>query len=126
MAGQVKPIPEGYHTVTPYLVVHDAAKAIDFYKRAFGAKVKVQMDGPPGKIGHAELQIGDSVLMLADEMPEYNCKSPAGLGGSPVSFYVYVENVDSAWKRATDAGRYAYGPFTPEMSVPTAGSTRLK
>ena len=100
----VRAIPEGYHTVTPNLVVRDAAKAIDFYKKAFGAEEIMRMPGPGGKIMHAELRIGNSRVMLNDEMPEHGCKAPGTLGGSPVGFYVYVENVDAAWKRATDAG----------------------
>src|ERR1700694_1276472 len=103
MPGKAKPIPEGYHAVTPYLSVHDAAKAIDFYKRAFGAQEIMRMDGPPGKIGHAEIQIGDSRIMLADEMPGSN-RSPKSLGGSPVSIFLYVENVDSVFNQAVSGG----------------------
>src|SRR5436190_18356952 len=96
----VRAIPEGYHTVTPNIVVRDARKAIDFYMKAFGAAEIMAMSGPGGKIMHAELQIGNSRIMLADEMPDWGCKSPQALSGSPVSFYVYVEKVDAAWKRA--------------------------
>ena len=86
-----KPIPEGYHTVTPYLAVDNAAKAIEFYKRAFGAKERVRMEAPGGKIGHAELEIGGSVIMLADTFPDMGAPTPKALGGSPVTLMVYVE-----------------------------------
>src|SRR5690348_13702137 len=104
MAGQVKPIPDGFHTVTPYLVVNDAAKAIDFYKRAFDAKERYRMEGPPGKIGHAELQIGDSVIMLGDEMPQMGIKSPNSLGGTTNGIFLYVKDVDAAFEKAVAAG----------------------
>ena len=108
----VRAIPEGYHTITPNIVVRDARKAIDFYKKAFGAEEIMSMPGPGGKIMHAEIRIGNSRVMLADDMPEFGCKSPQALGGSPVSFYVYVENVDAAWKRAVDAGAKAGMPLS--------------
>jgi PhnB protein len=98
------PIPEGYHTVTPSLTVGDAARALDFYTRAFGAEEVMRMAGPGGKIMHAELKIGSSRLMLQDEMPEMRTKSPRTYGGSPVTFYVYVPDVEAAWKQATGAG----------------------
>ena len=99
----VKPIPEGYHSVTPYLVVDDAEGAIDFYTRAFGAKEKFRM--PMGdRIGHAELLIGDSHIMLADEFPDMGHRGPKALGGSPVSIMLYVEDVDTTFKQALDAG----------------------
>jgi PhnB protein len=104
MAPKVNPIPESYHTVTPSLVVRGAAEALDFYRRAFNAKETARMPGPGGTIMHAEFRIGDSIMMLNDEMPEMGSKSPEAFGGSPVSFYVYVEDVDAAWKRAVDAG----------------------
>jgi len=104
MANPVKPIPEGYHAVTPYLVVHDAARAIEFYKRAFDATEVNRMDGPQGKIGHAELKIGDSILMLSDEMPGGVNRSPQSLGGSAVSIFLYVKDVDSAFQKAVNAG----------------------
>ena len=98
------PIPEGYHTVTPYLAVEDAAKAIDFYKRAFGATEHVKMDGPGGTIAHAELQIGDSMIMLSDPFPQSNIRPPSERGGATSSILMYVEDVDAAFKRAVDAG----------------------
>jgi PhnB protein len=104
MSPKVKAIPEGYHTVTPYLVVRDAARAIDFYKRAFGAKELFRMPAPGGKIGHAELQIGDSRIMLSDENPQMGAKSPQALNGSPVGLFLYVEDVDGFYKQAVAAG----------------------
>jgi PhnB protein len=99
-----KPIPDGFHTLTPYLVVDGAAAAIDFYKRAFGARELGRMPGPNGKIMHADLQIGNSRLMLADEMPQSGAKSPKALGGSPITLFVYVENVDIIFNQALAAG----------------------
>jgi PhnB protein len=97
------PIPEGYHSVTPYLVVDDAAKAIDFYKKAFGAEEKYRL--PMGdRIGHAEIKIGDSFIMLADEFPDMGHLGPKARGGTTVSLMVYVPDVDSAFKTAIDAG----------------------
>ncbi len=110
MANKVNPIPSGYHTVTPYLVVNDGARAIDFYKQAFGAKELHRMGGPDGKIGHAELKIGDSVIMLSDEM--MGNRSPQSLGGSPVSIFLYVDNVDSVFNQAVKAG--AKSDMAPE------------
>jgi PhnB protein len=92
MPGQVKPIPDGYHTVTPFLAVHNAAKAIDFYKRAFGATELHRMDGPQGKIAHAEIKIGDSVIMLSDEMPGTSARSPQSLGGTTTNLFIYVKD----------------------------------
>ena len=108
---KVKAIPDGYHTLTPNIIVRDGAAAIDFYKKAFGAVENVRMPGPGGSIMHAELRIGDSTVMLSDEIPN-TAKSPAAYGGSPVSFYVYVEDVESAWKRAVDAGAKIVMPLT--------------
>jgi PhnB protein len=99
-----KPIPEGYHSVSPYLAVDDAAAAIEFYKRAFGAKERLRMDAPGGKIGHAELEIGDSVVMLSDPFPQSSTKSPKELGGTSCSVMLYVEDVDEVFKQAVDAG----------------------
>jgi len=99
-----QPVPEGYHTVTPYLAVEDAARAIEFYTQAFGAKEVVRMDAPGGKIGHAELEIGDSRIMLSDPFPQSSTKPPKDLGGTSFSVMMYVEDVDAAFKRAVDAG----------------------
>jgi PhnB protein len=106
----VKPIPEGYHTVTPYLTIRGAARAIEFYQRAFGAEELMRMPGPEGKIMHAELQIGDSRLMLSDEFPEMGGKSPQALGGSPGFLFLYVKDVDAAFQRAVGAGAQAKVP----------------
>ena len=100
----VKPIPEGYQTITPYLAVDDATGAIEFYKRAFGAKERARMEAPGGKIGHAELEIGDSLIMLSDALPGSATKSPSELGGTSVSVVLYVDDVDAVVKRAIDAG----------------------
>src|SRR5436305_9993552 len=100
----VKPIPEGYHTATPYLVMKDAAKAIEFYKKAFGATEIMRFPGPGGKIGHAEIRIGDSPIMLADEHPEMDAQGPRSLGGSPVGIMLYVEDVDAVVQQAVAAG----------------------
>jgi PhnB protein len=107
---KVLPIPAGYHTVTPYLVCRGAAGAIDFYKRAFGAKEKVRMPGPDGKVAHAELQIGDSRVMLGEEAPERGAKSPDMLGGSAVGVFLYVKNVDTFTDKAIAAGATVVEP----------------
>ncbi|HJW09354.1 MAG TPA: VOC family protein, partial [Holophagaceae bacterium] len=108
---QVKPIPDGYHSVTPYLIVKGGAAALDFYAKAFGAEVLFRMDQPDGRVGHAELQIGDSRLMLADEFPEMGAASPATLGGSPVSLLIYVPDVDASFQRAVAAGAKVVRPL---------------
>jgi PhnB protein len=100
----VKPIPEGYHTVTPYLAVADAAEAIEYYTKAFGAKERVRMAAPDGRIGHAELEIGDSLVMLSDPFPQATTRTPKELGGTSVSVFMYVEDVDAIVKRAVDVG----------------------
>lgn len=111
MAGKVKPIPEGYRTVTPYIVVNDAKAAIDFYSRAFGAKEIMKMEGPGGKIAHAEMKIGDSMIMLADEMGGSSNRSPRSLGGTTGGIFLYVEDVDSVFKQATAAGAQVDTPL---------------
>ena len=100
----VKPIPEGYHSVTPYLIIKGATEAIEYYKRAFGAIELMRMPAPGGKIGHAEIKIGDSPIMLADEFAEIGYKSPQTLRGSPVSIMIYVEDVDTIFGQAIAAG----------------------
>ncbi len=100
---KVKPIPDGYHSVTPYLIIKGASDAIEFYKKAFGATELFRMDHQ-GKVGHAELKIGDSPIMLADESTEMGYKSPTTLGGSPVSIMIYVDDVDTIFKQAIGAG----------------------
>ena len=100
----VKPIPEGYHSVTPYLAVDDASTAIEFYQRAFGAKERMRMPTPDGKIGHAELEIGDSLIMLSDPFPHSRTRPPKELGGTTGGVFLYVEDVDAAFQQAIDAG----------------------
>ena len=104
MSPKVKAIPEGYHTATPYLILEGASAALDFYKKAFGATEIMRMAQPDGKVGHAEIRIGDSVIMLADEVPQMGYRSPKSLGGSPVSLMLYVEEVDAVVARAVAAG----------------------
>src|SRR5262245_31919570 len=100
----VKPIPEGYHTLTAYLAVDDATAAIDFYKEAFGAKERVRMNAPDGKVGHAELEIGDSLVMLSDPFPQSHSKPPTELGGTSAGIFMYSKDVDAAMQKAVDAG----------------------
>ena len=111
MKREVKPIPEGYRTITPFLTVHDAAQAIDFYKEAFGAEERYRMTMPDGKgVAHAELKIGDSIFMLSDEMPGQSCE-PSALGESCVGFYLYVKDVDDVFERAVAAGAKVKEPL---------------
>ena len=107
----VKPIPDGYPQVTPYLAVDDANAAIDFYTTVFGARERMRMDAPGGKVGHAELQFGDSLVMLADEFPEMGNRSPKSVGGTPVTISVYVDDVDAAFDRALRAGAKELRPL---------------
>lgn len=111
---KVKPIPEGYHSVTPYLCCKDAAAAIEFYKEAFGATEVMRM-GDQGKVGHAEIQIGDSRIMLADEFPELGFLSPKTVGGSSVMIHVYVEDVDTTANRAVTAGAKVTRPIADQF-----------
>jgi PhnB protein len=110
MSSTVNPIPKGYEGATPYLVVNGASKALDFYKKAFGATERMRMPAPGGKVGHAEIIIEKALIMLADEFPEMNCKSPQSFGGSPVSMMIYVQDVDQFVKRAVDAGAKVVRP----------------
>src|SRR5260221_11328633 len=114
MAKNVKPVPEGYHTVTPYLVQRDAKHALEFYKKAFGAESKLSMPGPDGRVMHAELKIGDSMIFLSDEFPEMwpETKSPQSPGRVTSSIFLYVPDVDAVFKRAVDAGARAIMPVT--------------
>src|SRR5262245_31346794 len=109
---KVAPIPPGYHTVTPYLVCRNAAAAIEFYKKALGAKEKLRMEGPGGMIAHAEITVNGSVIMLGDESPQMNQKSPQTLGGAPGGVFLYLPDVDKAWARAIAAGAKAEMPPT--------------
>ena len=106
----VKPIPEGYHSLTPYLAVPDAAKAIEFYKQAFGATETMRMPSPDGRIMHAELRIGNSVIMLSDEMEGGRSRSPQAVGATTGHVFLYVPDVDAAFARAVDAGATAAMP----------------
>ena len=112
MAKPVKAVPEGYHTLTPHLVIRDCERAIEFYKKAFGAEQRGEIaKGPSGKVMHAEIKIGDSVLMVVDEFPEMGSKSPQTIGGTAVSIHIYTDNADAAWKRATEAGASVLMPM---------------
>jgi PhnB protein len=104
MSNRAKSIPEGYHTVTPYLIIDGASAALDFYKKAFGATEIMRMAHPDGKIGHAEIKVGDSPIMLADEHPQMGYRGPRTLGGTPVSLCLYVDDVDSMARTAVAAG----------------------
>ena len=104
MVSTVKPIPDGYHTATPYLITNDAASAIEFYKKAFGATERMRLKDPSGKVMHAEIIVGASTIMMADEFPDMNAVSPQSLGGSPVSIHLYVEDVDAMFGQAVAAG----------------------
>src|SRR5437868_6206350 len=106
----VKPVPAGYHTVTPYLIISGAANAIDFYKKAFGATETMRLADPSGRVGHAEIKIGDSPIMLADEIPAMGMRGPQALGGAGVSILLYVEDVDARFRRAIDAGATVVRP----------------
>jgi len=109
----VKPIPDGYHTLTPYLLIEGATAAIEFYKQAFGAEEILRMDAPDGKIGHAELRIGDSMIMLAD-VPE-SSKAPKALGGTPVLLHLYVPDADAVFDQAVTAGAEVVAPVTDQF-----------
>ena len=116
-----KPIPEGYHSVTPYLVVDDAKAAIDFYKRAFGAQEKFRME-MGDRIGHAEILIGDSHVMLADEFPEMGHRGPKALGGTPVSLMIYVDDVDKVFPEALAAGAKEQRPLVNQFYGDRSGT----
>jgi len=111
----IKPIPDGYHSVTPYLSIKDAAKAIEFYKRAFGANELFRLVAPSGEIGHAEIKIGDSQIMLADPCEEGTFRNPQTLGGTSVGLHVYVEDVDTLFARAVDAGAKTVRPVQDQF-----------
>jgi PhnB protein len=111
----VKKIPEGYHSITPALIVKDGNAAIEFYKKGFGAEERHRMKSPDGRIGHAELKIGDSIVMLTDEFPEMKCLSPKSIGGSPVSMYVYVEDVDAIFNKTVSAGAKVLDPVKDQF-----------
>ncbi len=112
---EVKPIPDGYPRVTPYLCIDGASAAIDFYREVFAASERMRMPAPDGKVGHAELQLGDSVIMLSDEFPEMGVRSPQTVGGTPVTLSVYVEDVDGVFDRAIQAGATALRPVEDQF-----------
>ena len=118
----VSPIPEGYHSVTPYLVMKNAATAIEFYKKAFGAVELLRMAAPGGKIGHAEIKIGDSPVMLADEYPDMGFKGPESLGGTPVSLMIYVDDVDKIFPQAIAAGGKEVRPLQNQFYGDRSGT----
>jgi PhnB protein len=111
----VKPVPDGYHTITPYLTVRDAARAIEFYKAAFGATERGVAKGPDGKVMHAELKIGDSIIMLADEFPDFGSLSPQSIGGSASGLHIYLDGVDAAFDRAVKAGAVVEMPVSDQF-----------
>ena|SRR2546423_11194973 len=115
MATSVKPIPDGYTAITPYLTVRNAAAAIEFYQKVFGAKERLRMGAPGGLVGHAELTIGDAVLMLSDEFPDMDVLSPQAIGGSPVCIHLYVEDVDMVAERAIGAGCKVLRPVADQF-----------
>lgn len=117
----VKPIPDGYASVTPYLIIQGASEAIDFYEDVFDATVRMRMPRPDGKVAHAEIEIGNSVIMLADECPERGAQSPQTIGGTPVSFHVYVPNVDEVFANALAAGAKQVRPVENQFYGDRAG-----
>lgn len=122
MAGKVKPIPDGYSTITPYLSIKGAADAIEFYKRAFGAKELMRLAQPDGRIGHAELQLGDSRVMLADEFPDMEFRSPLSIGGTPVTIHMYVDDVDAVVGQAVAAGAKLTRPVKDQFYGDRSGT----
>jgi PhnB protein len=122
MANPVKPIPDFYRAATPYLVVRGAAKAIDFYKQAFGATEYLRMPGPNGTVMHAEVRIGSAPIMLTEEMPQWGAKSPEAFGGSPVFILIYVENVDAVFAQAVAAGAKVMRPVQDQFYGDRAGT----
>jgi PhnB protein len=118
----VRPVPEGYSTATPYLIITGAASAIEFYKKAFGATELMRVAQPDGKIGHAEIKIGSSIVMLAEESPEMGYRSPQSLGGSGTGIMLYVENVDTVFKRAVEAGATTHQAVKDQFYGDRSGS----
>jgi len=118
----VKAIPDGYRSVTPYLIVKGADRAIDFYKKVFGAVQRMRMDGPNGTVGHAEIEIDDSTIMLADEFPDMGLRSPQSLGGTGVSLHLYVKYVDACFNRAVAAGAKVLRPVEDQFYGDRSGT----
>lgn len=119
-----KAIPDGYHSITPYLIVDDAGKALQFYKEAFGATELMRIEGPDGRIGHAEMKIGDSAIMLADEYPTMGYKSPRSLGGAAVSLMVYVEKADETFRQALSCGAQEIQPVKDQFYGDRSGTLK--
>lgn len=119
---KVDPIPQGYRSVTPYLFIKGAANAIDYYKKVFGATERMRMPGSNGRVMHAELQIGDSIVMLADEHPEMGARSPQTVGGASSSLHVYVQDVDAVAKKAVDAGAQLARPVQDQFYGDRSGT----
>jgi PhnB protein len=115
-------IAAGYHTATPYLIVNGAARAIEFYKQAFGASEVMRIAGPAGKVGHAEIKIGDSHIMLADEFPEMDARSPQTIGGTPVGLLLYFEDADAVFNRAVSAGAKVLKPVQDQFYGDRSGT----
>jgi len=122
MPAKVKPVPDGYHTITPYLSIKGAANAIDFYKKAFGATEVMRMAEPDGRVGHAEVLIGDSRVMLADESPDIDFRSPQSIGGTAVHLHMYVENADAVVGQAVAAGAKVVRPVQDQFYGDRSGS----
>jgi PhnB protein len=118
----VKPIPDGYHSITPYLIVSGAAQALEFYKEAFGAVELFRMPTPDGRVGHAEIRVGDSVVMLADEHPEIGARSPRTVGGTTVHLLLYVSDADATYTRAVEAGAKAVRPLKNQFYGDRSGT----
>ena len=124
MANKANTIPEGYHSVTPYMTLRDAVSAIDFYRRAFGAELVMKLDMPDGKIAHAEIRIGDSVIMMSEENEEWGNKSPLTLGGSPMFLMIYLPDVDAAFAKALAAGATVVRPVEDQFYGDRAGTLK--
>jgi len=124
MATNVKPIPEGYHSVTPYLMIKCAAEAIEYYKKSFGATELFRMPAPDGKIGHAEIKIGDSPIMLADEHPDLGHVGPQTLGGTSVGIMIYVDDVDTMFKKAISGGGQEIKPLQDQFYGDRSGTLK--
>jgi PhnB protein len=116
--------PSGYHSVTPYLAIRDAKSALDFYARALGAELVLKLDMPDGKIAHAEIRIGDSILMMSEENPDWGTRSPASLGGSPVSLMIYVPDADASFARALAAGAEQVRPVEDQFYGDRSGTLK--
>jgi len=123
-SAKVKPIPTGYHAINPYLIIDGAARAIEFYRRAFDAKEMLRIPAPNDRVGHAEIKVGDSVIMLADEHPEMDARAPEHFGGSPVSLLLYVTDVDKQFKQALDAGATEVRPVADQFYGDRSGTLK--